>query len=60
MVVNMGYNHCVQDIGSLRHPGEYGRKILVLQEKVSCSSRVLVDCKEMKNTNDHETTMIQY
>lgn len=60
MVVNMGYNHCVQDMDTPQHPGEYGHKILVFQENVSCRTLVLVGCKEGKYIKDNETRMTQY
>ena len=60
MVVNMGYNHCVQDMmDTPQHPGEYGRKIVVFQEKVSCRILLPVGCKEMKNINYNETMMVK-
>ena len=58
MVVSMGYNHFVQDMNTPQRPGEYGRKIVVFQEKVSCRILVPVGCKEMKNINNNNTKLI--
>ena len=55
MVVSMGYNHFVQDMNTPQRPGEYGRKIVVFQERVSCRILVPVGCKEMKNINNNKT-----
>lgn len=60
MVGNMGYNHYVQDMDTPQHLGEYGHKIVVFQEKVSCRILLLVGCKEMRNINKNETMMTKY